>query len=741
MDLARLKSLLPASLSAHADVAWRRFVSRNREGDVNDFVASLHADGHLDADQLREVLASLDVTLTLSEAAASQAPANPHRLLGLLGKGAMGEVYIGRDAKLRRNVAIKRMDARLAKSPVLMTRFTHEVQITAQLDHPSIIPIYGLEPQADGALAYSMKLIRGRTLKQVLVEARALTEKRKRLPAELALPARLDIFLQVSSAVAHAHTRGVIHRDLKPDNIMVGAFQEVIVMDWGIARLIGGAEAITEDDVPSGRAERTQLGLAIGTPRYMSPEQAQGLNDSLDGRSDQYALGLLLAELVTLRVARGGKGAAYVLQRAAAGEKDPLTPLDPREKVPRELAAIVRRATQLERARRYPDVAALGEDVRRYLRDDAVLAEPDTLGQRMARLISHHRQTALAIGVGLGLLVVLTGALGVLAALGVREVAREAAAEREGRLGLLIGATSGQSRRMESSLLRYEGLLQGLATAAEARLGDPVVRRPYFLSAAFSLPGKAPPDLVLSPYYDGRISLLHPDVVLAPGVDERLVADQVSQVVALGPVFQDVHRRSTGAAEGWQGRLKSTGVPIVWSYVATESGFLVGYPGSGVYPDAYDPREKSWYRAAIASVGPHWEPATLDESGMGLLVTCTRALRTPEGALLGVAAVDITVGYLIDTLLVPANVPDGVEAWLVNGDGRVVVRSSLRDQARHVRDWKPPPFARPVVLEAVAASPDAGHIVADGTLWAWSALPTLGWTYLVSGDAAGILGG
>ncbi len=741
MDLTRLKSLLPPSVSGQADVAWRRFAARNREGDVNDFVAALHADGHIDADQLREILASLDVTLTLSEGLASPAVPSRHRLLGLLGKGAMGEVYIGRDANLRRNVAIKRMDARLTKNPVLTSRFAHEVQITAQLDHPAIIPVYGLEPQDDGTLAYSMKLIRGRTLKQVLNEARALVEKRRRIPPELALPARLDIFLQVCNAVAHAHTRGVIHRDLKPDNIMVGAFQEVIVMDWGIARLVGGTEAITDVDAPQGRAERTQTGLAIGTPRYMSPEQAQGRNDTLDGRSDQYALGLLLSELVSLKQARSGKGAAMVLLRAAAGEKDPLTHLDPRDRVPRELAAIVRRATQLDPARRYADVAALAEDVRRYLRDDAVLAEPDTLAQGLARRVSHHRQTALAIGVGLALLVLLTGAIGILAALGVREVSREAALEREARLGTVLGATSGQSRRMESSLLRYEGLLQGLATAAEGRLGDPAVRRPFYLADLFTLPGQGPPDLVPSPYYDGRISLDHPDVVLAPGVDASAVAERIAQVVALTPVFQDVHRRSADEQSDWKERLKATGVPIVWSYVATEEGILVGYPGSGVYPEAYDPRAQAWYRASTDAIGPHWEPATLDESGMGLLVTATRALRRPDGSLIGVAAVDITVGYLIDTLLAPTGLSTPVEAWLVNGDGRIVVRSSLKDHARRMREWNQQPFGYPDVLGAVAASPESGHLVSEGTLWAWSALPTLGWTYLVSGDEAALLGG
>jgi serine/threonine-protein kinase len=740
MDLARLKSLLPPTLAGQADVAWRRFVARNRDGDVNDFVAALHADGHLDADQLRQVLASLDVTLTLSEGMSS-APAQRHRLLGLLGKGAMGEVFIGRDRDLRRNVAIKRMDARLSKNPILTARFAHEVQITAQLDHPAIIPVYGLEPQEDGALAYSMKLIRGRTLKQVLTEARDLVEKRRRLPPQLALAARLEIFLQVCSAVAHAHTRGVIHRDLKPDNIMVGAFQEVIVMDWGLARLMGGAEAITEEDAPSGRAERTQFGLALGTPRYMSPEQAHGRNDALDGRSDQYGLGLILFELVGLKVARTGKGAELVLKKAAKGEKEPLVHLNPNDRVPRELAAIVRRATQLDPARRYADVAALADDVRRYLRDEAVLAEPDSLAQRLARSVARHRQTALAVGVGLALLVLLTGTLGVLAAVGVRELSRQGALDREQKLASLLGETAGNSHRMETTLLRFEGLLQGLATTAEARLTDPPVPRPYFLAELFSLPGKGPGDLVPAPFYDARVSLEQPDVVLAPGVSAASVNGRIEQLVALTPVFRDVHRRSADEDPRWAERLRATGVPIVWSYVATEEGILVGYPGAGIYPTGYDPRQQDWYRATVPTKGPHWEPASLDESGLGLLVTSTRALRDTDGKLLGVAAVDITVGYLIDALLAPAAFDAPVEAWIVNAQGQVVVRSSQRDQARSVRDWKAPPFPFPAVLGAVAVNPDAGHVVSDGTLWVWSALPTMGWSYLVSGDEAALLGG
>ncbi len=740
MDLARLKPLLPPSVSPQADVLWRRFTARQKDGDVNDFVAALHADGHLDADQLRAILSSLDVTLTLSEGIASSTTRpHRHRLLGLLGKGAMGEVFIARDADLQRNVAIKRMDVRHSRNPTLTARFANEVQITAQLDHPAIIPVYGLEPQDDGTLAYSMKLIRGRTLKQLLADTRSRMEKHLPLPTEMQLTGRLDIFLQVCNAMAHAHTRGVIHRDLKPDNIMVGAFQEVIVMDWGIARLMGGTEVITEDTAPSGRAERTAFGLALGTPRYMSPEQAHGRNDALNARSDQYALGLLLYELIALRPARSGKSAAQVLKRAAAGEKDPLVPFNPRARIPRELAAIVRKATAIDPDRRYADVAALADDLRRYLRDEAVLAEPDTLPQRLARAVSHHRQTALAIGAILALLVVLTAALGVGAAFGVRELARQTSEAREARLIAILGKTTGQSRRMESALLRYEGLLQSVASVAEARLADPPSPKPYFRSDAFTLPGKGPPDLALSRFYDARVSLLHPDVVLAPGVDERAVAGRIHQLVSLEPVFSAVHRASAGGGADWQTKLKSDGLPIVWSYVATEEGILAGYPGTGAYPEGYDPRAQHWYLQTRDTTGPHWEPAYLDESGMGLLVTATRALRDPSGTLLGVAAVDITVGYLIDNYLVPEGLGASTEAWLVDREGRVVVRSSLKQEARTVRAWEPPPFPIPEVLAVIRASADGDHHLHDGVVYAWSALPTLGWTYIVSGQESALL--
>ncbi|MBT3220674.1 MAG: protein kinase, partial [Proteobacteria bacterium] len=222
-----------------------------------------------------------------------------YSFIGDVGEGAMGKVLLALDNTLNRKVAFKQITAEVAKQGTLAGKFTCEAQITAQLDHPNIVPVYTLETAPDGNAAYTMKLIRGHTIEDLIdaVKARYKNSRKKIDPKdELSEDSMLNHFLKVCDAMAYAHSRGVVHRDLKPENIMVGAFNEIYVMDWGISK------PFTDDvEEPVLTIETEDEGeLIIGTPQYMSPEQANGENEILSDRSDQYALGLILYEITCL---------------------------------------------------------------------------------------------------------------------------------------------------------------------------------------------------------------------------------------------------------------------------------------------------------------------------------------------------------------------------------------------------------------------------------------------------------
>ena len=260
----------------------------------------------------------------------------------------MGTVHVARDVELLRRVALKELSLEVAHDRSARSRFVREVQVTAQLDHPHIVPVYGLEVASGGRPAYAMKLVEGQTFGQLIADTRAFYEKKEPPDEDHALPARLEHFLKVCDAIAYAHERGVVHRDLKPANLMVGRHNEVYVMDWGICRLMAQpaepapAPAAGRRRAPAraspartgsiSRAEvsleashgETAYGAIVGTPLYMSPEQAHGRHDQLDAKSDQCALGLILFELVALKRPLGGKTLAEVLTQASSGTREPL---------------------------------------------------------------------------------------------------------------------------------------------------------------------------------------------------------------------------------------------------------------------------------------------------------------------------------------------------------------------------------------------------------------------------------
>jgi serine/threonine-protein kinase len=229
-------------------------------------------------------------------------PPLPRRydLKRLLGQGGMGDVWLGRDRHLHRPVAVKVVQQRWARNPNVLGRFVEEAQLTSQLQHPGIPPVYERSALPDGRPYFCMKVVRGRTLA-------ALLEQRTGPDGDV--PRLLGIFEQVCQAVAYAHNKGVIHRDLKPANVMVGAFGEVQVMDWGLAKVlrpevpeaepVAAAASVVETDRTGQVNSLTQAGTVLGTYAYMAPEQAGGEVGQLDRRCDVFGLGAILCEILT----------------------------------------------------------------------------------------------------------------------------------------------------------------------------------------------------------------------------------------------------------------------------------------------------------------------------------------------------------------------------------------------------------------------------------------------------------
>ncbi len=285
------------------------------------------------------------------------------QLLAELGQGGMGRVLEARDPELRRSVAVKVIANPRWATEARLARFVAEAQITSQLEHPSIVPVHEMGITLEGDLFFVMKKVEGRTLRSVLS---ALGRGDPDTVAEWSHTKLLNAFVRICNAVAYAHDRGVLHRDLKPENVMLGAFGEVLVVDWGVARLMDDTtEVVSSEAIEMVSLSKTVDGSTIGTPGYMSPEQARGDLQGLDGRSDVWSLGAILYEVLTFQAAYPDENPYTRMFAVMAG-----APADPRERaparsVPDELAEVCLQAMATdrdERTRTAADLAAAVED-------------------------------------------------------------------------------------------------------------------------------------------------------------------------------------------------------------------------------------------------------------------------------------------------------------------------------------------------------------------------------------------
>lgn len=324
--------------------------------------------------------------------------ANRFEDLGPIGIGGMGEVRRVRDPILDRVVAMKVLRAKHLASQAHASRFVAEARTTAQLEHPGIVPVHELGRLPDGRVFFTMKEVRGRTLSAVLrdVHVSSGADAWRNTADGWNLRRLIDALYRVAEAVAYAHSRGVIHRDIKPANVMVGTFGEVMVMDWGLAKLVG-ADSLDEPTFGglSGSAASTVDGAVSGTPAYMAPEQARGESESLGPEADVYALGATLYEVLTGRPPYRGRSGQSVLNKVLAGPPPPPAPLGshPGPPIPEELARICEKAMCRDQVQRYRHAgefaAALSEwlvGARREEQAAGLLARAEAMDLEVAEL-------------------------------------------------------------------------------------------------------------------------------------------------------------------------------------------------------------------------------------------------------------------------------------------------------------------------------------------------------------------
>ncbi len=468
---------------------------------------------------LRQSLTAIgddDVQRTLKQvhdgpvrAAAMPGPAaGRYRILRPHAKGGLGEVFIAEDTELGRQVALKEILGRHARDASSRARFVLEAEITGGLEHPGIVPVYGLGAYPDGRPYYAMRFIKGDNLKDAIrrfhhPDASPEHQRRDEQPvagapgwpgfASLAFRELLGRFVDVCNAVAYAHSRGVLHRDIKPGNVMLGQFGETLLVDWGLAKVQAGPERERPDDTAETAFQPrsgidssvTIVGQALGTPAYMSPEQADGRIDDLGPATDVYSLGATLYELLTGQIPFSARDVHELLAAVKAGRFPPPRAVQPA--VPPALEAVCLKAMALKPADRYAEALDVAKEIERFLADEPVAAYPEPAGVRLRRWTRRHARlvTGVAAACAVGLL-----ALGVVAwqaersrraVTAERDVAREQKRRTRAALDAMLseemierlktqqGLTGGQREFLRAALGYYKEFAAEAATEEEGR--------------------------------------------------------------------------------------------------------------------------------------------------------------------------------------------------------------------------------------------------------------------------------
>lgn len=568
--------------------------------------------------------------------------------------GGQGFISRASDLALGCTVAMKTLHAHYNSNPGARQAFINEARITAELDHPAIIPIHGLFGDSENGLHLAMKLIEGYTLDKFLQRIVAIYNSNgiRRYDERKSLRNRIDILLRVCDAVSYAHHRKIIHRDLKPGNIMIGKYRETYVTDWGIAAHLNETE---------------NLEKVSGTPGYIAPEVIT--EKKADVRSDVYSLGVILFEITTLSPAFADDDLPVLLQKVQRGMHLPLRHRY-KIRIDRDLAAIIHKAIAVDPDQRYQTVRELAQDLRKYLAHEAVSARKEFFWGKLTRWGVNHRRgmmitTLTALLLGLGSI-----------AYTLQKEFRSSVTQRwlDNTASAVYINTMDVAHDIEQRIRNIEHKLEAIQMYMRFdNLGIKIPQsdKSYFRSIN-QVRAQTPESFVYSSGYKHHIDT--ENIFMFNTKNPETSKIDTGKLQATGEYMRRCLRDTLPSSDS----LLTAQQPAQMIYLALPDGTFACYPGIDKFAGGYLPENRQWYKKALARPGiPQWSEPYEDAFGnRDQVTTCAIAVNNMQGKFIGVAAIDFSLPKLGAQLLATQRKYNNFvcEKMLIAPTGKVLLR-------------------------------------------------------------------